>query len=458
MKHFAARPSKTTKTITVVSPKGYRSWLKNQKSTVRAWADAQSFSGQQGEIAYVYGSDKKVRGVLAGVETDGTPFPYAHLPAALSSGRWAFDGSLADDGADNASLGWALGTYVFDRYKKSKTKYASLVWPEAANQAEVERVATSISLARDLVNTPAGDLGPTALAEAAQALADEMGAKFSVIVGDDLLEQNYPAVHAVGRACTDAPRLIDIVWGDEDAPKVTLVGKGVCFDTGGLDIKPSSGMLTMKKDMGGAAMVLAIARAVMDAKLNVRLRVLVPAVENSVAGNAFHPQDVLQTRKGLTVEVGNTDAEGRLILCDALAEADSETPAMIIDFATLTGAARVALGTDVPALFCNDDELAAELLDASNTTGDLLWRMPLHQPYKRSLESPIADLNNVGGSRYGGAITAALFLESFVSSSTKWAHIDLMAYNTDTRPGRPQGGEAMGVRATYAMLKARYGA
>ncbi len=458
MNHFAPRPTKSTKTITVVSPKGFRSWLRSQKSTVKAWVSAQDFSGRQGEIAKIYSGDKKVKAVVVGVEPDGSPFPYAHLPAALGSGRWAFDKSLEDEAANDAALGWALGTYVFDRYKKSSAKFGTLVWPEAADQAKVERLAASTAYARDLVTTPAGDLGPTALADSAKALAKEFGAKCTVIVGDKLLAENYPAVHAVGRACTDAPRLIDIVWGDAAAPKVTLVGKGVCFDTGGLDIKPSSGMLLMKKDMGGAAMVLAIARAVMDAKLNVRLRVLVPAVENSVAGNAFHPQDVLQTRKGLTVEVGNTDAEGRLILCDALAEADSEKPDLILDFATLTGAARVALGTDVPALFSNDDELANELVAAGQRTGDLLWRMPLHQPYKRSLDSSIADINNVGGSRYGGAITAALFLESFVSSSTAWAHVDLMAYNLENRPGRPIGGEAMGVRAAYAMLEARYGA
>ncbi len=458
MDHFAPRATKTTKTISVVNPGGYRRWLKSQKANVKAWLDAQGFSGRQGEVGWIYGSDKKVRAAVVGVEPDGSPFAYAFLPAQLGSGRWVFDKTLEDAAANDAALGWALGTYVFDRYKKSSAKFGSLVWPEAADQAKVERLYTSTKLARDLVNTPAGDLGPTALAEAAKALAKEMGAKCKVTVGDALLKDNYPAVHAVGRACTDAPRLIDIVWGDAASPKVTIVGKGVCFDTGGLDIKPSSGMLLMKKDMGGAAMALALGRAVMDAKLDVRLRVLVPAVENSVAGNAFHPQDILSTRKGLTVEVGNTDAEGRLILCDALAEADSEDPELIIDFATLTGAARVALGTDVPALFSNDDDLANELIAAGQRTGDLLWRMPLHQPYRRSLESPIADINNVGGSRYGGAITAALFLEAFVSKSTKWAHVDLMAYNLENRPGRPVGGEAMGVRAAYAMLEARYGA
>tara|TARA_B100001123_G_C15074181_1_gene932868 strand:- start:149 stop:1006 length:858 start_codon:yes stop_codon:yes gene_type:complete len=282
-------------------------------------------------------------------------------------------------------------------------------------------------------------------------------AHVSIIAGKDLLKKNYPSVHAVGRAAIQEPRLIDIAWGNVSAPKVTLIGKGVCFDSGGLDIKPASGMLKMKKDMGGAAQVLGLAHMIMDSALAVRLRVLVPAVENAISGNAFHPLDVLDTRKGLTVEVGNTDAEGRLILSDALAEAAREKPEMIIDFATLTGAARVALGTDLPALFCNDEQLAAALLSQGSHTADPFWRMPLWEGYKTHLSSNVADLSSTGSVPFGGAITAALFLEHFVEPDIPWAHIDLMAFNNNTRPGRPEGGEAQGIRAVYAMLKKRYG-
>jgi leucyl aminopeptidase len=321
----------------------------------------------------------------------------------------------------------------------------------------VKRMAAGVCLTRDLINTPAQDLGPEELAEAAKAMARPHKAKVKVIVGKGLLSENYPSVHAVGRAAAQEPRLIDITWGKGGHPRVTLVGKGVCFDSGGLDIKPAGGMLNMKKDMGGAAQVLGLAHMIMDAKLPVRLRVLVPAVENAISSNAFHPKDILQTRKGLTVEVGNTDAEGRLILSDALTEAASDKPAMIIDFATLTGAARVALGSDVPALFCNDDVLADAMLSHGMDANDPLWRMPLWQGYKHFLSSPIADISSTGSAPNGGAITAALFLEHFVEPDVPWAHIDLMAFNNSSRPGRPEGGEAQGIRGIYAMLKSRYG-
>jgi len=305
---------------------------------------------------------------------------------------------------------------------------------------------------RDLINTPAGDLGPAELATAARKLAKAHGGRLSVIAGDALLKRNYPAIHAVGRASAKAPRLIDLRWGRR-GPKVTLVGKGVCFDSGGLDLKSAAGMKLMKKDMGGAAHVLGLASMVMAAGLPLRLRVLVPAVENSVSGDAFRPLDVLETRKGLTVEVGNTDAEGRLVLCDALAESSREKPDLLIDFATLTGAARVALGTGLPALFCNDEALAGTLLGHGLARHDPLWRLPLHRPYRASLDSPVADLNNISDGPYGGAITAALFLEAFVGDGVPWAHVDLMAWNTGASPGRPQGGEAMGLRAVYGAIE-----
>jgi leucyl aminopeptidase len=315
----------------------------------------------------------------------------------------------------------------------------------------------AISMARDLITTPSSDMGPAELAGAAQDLAKTHKARIRVIVGDDLLKQNYPMVHAVGRASSRAPRLIDLSWGKESDPKVTLVGKGVCFDTGGLDLKPASGMLMMKKDMGGAATVMAVAAMVMSAKLPVRLRLLVPAVENSVSGNAFRPMDVVPTRKGITVEIGNTDAEGRLILCDALHEGASEKPTMMVDCATLTGAARVALGTDLPALFCNDDALADDLLDAGKSVTDPMWRLPLFAGYRRLLDSKVADINNAPGVAFGGAITAALYLKEFVPDDVPWAHFDMMAWNNSSRPGRPEGGEAQAARAIFAAIEKRVG-
>ncbi|MGH6959389.1 MAG: leucyl aminopeptidase family protein, partial [Dongiaceae bacterium] len=318
----------------------------------------------------------------------------------------------------------------------------------------VERTARAVFLVRDLVNTPAEDMGPAELAAAAEGVARAAGARLKVVVGDALLKANYPMVHAVGRASARAPRLIDLRWGDR-GPRIALVGKGVCFDSGGLDLKPSSNMLLMKKDMGGAAHVLALAQMIMATGLPVRLRVLVPAVENSVSGNAFRPLDVLRSRKGLTVEVGNTDAEGRLILADALAEACTEKPDLLVDCATLTGAARVALGTDLPALFANDDATAEALLRHGQAEDDPLWRLPLHRPYRKQLDSKVADINNVSAGAYGGAITAALFLAEFVEPAVPWVHIDMMAWNVSARPGRPEGGEAVALRALYALIAER---
>ncbi|MBF0248318.1 MAG: leucyl aminopeptidase family protein, partial [Alphaproteobacteria bacterium] len=313
-------------------------------------------------------------------------------------------------------------------------------------------------LVRDLINTPASDLGPAELAVAIKELAGASGAQFREVVGVDLIREDFPAVYAVGRGAEDAraPRLVDFTWGRDDAPRVTLVGKGVTFDSGGLDIKPASAMKLMKKDMGGAAHALGVASMVMAANLDVRLRVIVAAVENSVSGSAMRPLDVVATRKGVSVEIGHTDAEGRVILSDALALASEDQPDVIIDFATLTGAARVALGTDLPALFCNDDALAAALLAAGARTADPLWRMPLWKGYKPQIKSSVADIKNDTDSPYGGAITAALFLEEFVTPGTAWAHIDLMAWNTASQPGRPEGGEAMTLRAVFAMLAERF--
>ncbi|HRQ82059.1 MAG TPA: leucyl aminopeptidase family protein, partial [Azospirillaceae bacterium] len=381
------------------------------------------------------------------------PWSWGGLPTALPPFDYRLDPQPALP--DMAALGWALGSYRFTRYKPVDRPLARLAWPDGADRAAVERAYRAVALTRDMINTPAADMGPAELELTARAVATDHGATIETVVGHELAAC-FPAVHAVGRASPRAPRLIDLRWGDPEHPKVTLVGKGVCFDSGGLDIKPSSGMLNMKKDMGGAAHALALARMVMAAELPVRLRLLIPAVENVIDGSAFKPMDILKTRKGLTVEVGNTDAEGRLILCDALAAACEETPELLIDFATLTGAARVALGPDLPALFCNDDQLAADLTAAGERTHDPMWRLPLWKPYAKGLEGKISDLSSTGGSAFAGAIYAALFLERFVAKGVAWAHFDIYAWNQSRRPGRPEGGEAMTLRAVFDMLRARY--
>jgi leucyl aminopeptidase len=395
--------------------------------------------------------------VLAAPHDGEAVWSFAGLSTSLPEGTYRFDGLGERRPATDVALGWALGAYGFHAYRKAKRAPAKLVWPADADRGEVERLAQSVFLARDLINTPAEDMGPPQLAEAVRKVADAHGAKVTVVVGDELLRAGMRTIHAVGRASAREPRLIDLRWGDESAPKVTLVGKGVCFDTGGLDLKTHDGMLEMKKDMGGGAVTLGLANALMGARAPIRLRVLIPAVENSVAGNAMRPRDIVRTRSGKTVEIGNTDAEGRLILCDALFEADTEHPDLLIDCATLTGAARVALGPDLVALFCDDDAVASGLLEAGKATGDPLWRMPLWHPYRERIEGKISDLNNVAHGPHAGAIIAALYLAEFVSPSTKWAHLDMFATNLKARPGRPEGGEATGLRALYAFIRRRYG-
>ncbi len=451
-KYLAARANAQTQPIHLVTKDALKSWLKSQPVAVKRWIEASGFDAAAGRFTLLPDAKVGVGGVVAGIDRADMLWSCAGLPGALPFGRYRIEGELTADEATALSLGWCLGTYRFDRYKSFDQDFASLVWPKQADQKAVAAMAEGIFLTRDLINTPAEDMGPPELAAAAQQLAKTHKAKFKTVVGADLLKKNYPSIHAVGRAADKAPRLIDMTWGNK-GPRVTLVGKGVCFDSGGLDLKPSGGMKLMKKDMGGSAQVLGLAAMIMASKLPLRLRVLIPAVENAVSGNAFRPLDVLDTRKGLTVEVGNTDAEGRLVLSDALTEACSEEPDLLIDFATLTGAARVALGTDLPAMFCNDDAVAAKLLDQAEAAGDPVWRMPLHQPYKRQLESKVADLCNISNGPYAGAITAALFLEHFVEKDTPWVHFDVMAWNLGSRPGRPEGGEAMGIRATFGMIQ-----
>ncbi|MCP5366691.1 MAG: leucyl aminopeptidase family protein [Hyphomicrobiales bacterium] len=439
----------------IVRAGAWADWLASAPQ--RAWIEQGGTSGKAGTCVLLPGPDGGLAGAVAVVPDTDVVWDWAGLPTALPERTVAIVTDLDAASATRAALGWTLGTYRYDRFKKSDARFATLVWPAAADRGRVARTEAATRLVRDLINTPAGDMGPPELEAAARDLADRFGAEIHVTVGDDLLAANYPAIHAVGRAAAKAPRLIDLRWGDPAAPRLTLVGKGVCFDTGGLDIKPAAGMKLMKKDMGGAAHVLGLASMVMDAGLPVRLRVLVPAVENAIAGNALYPLDVIRTRHGQTVEIGHTDAEGRVILSDALAEASSEKPELIIDVATLTGAARVALGTELPALFCNDDDVAQALLDGGRAEADNLWRMPLWQDYRPLVEGKTADLTNSPEGGFGGAITAALFLESFVAKGLPWIHIDVMAWNTRSRPGRPEGGEAMGLRALYALVSGKFG-
>jgi leucyl aminopeptidase len=454
--HLAEDAAASSIPITPLNASRFKSWQAEQPADLAGWVAANEFVAGEGAVLALPAADGGIARVLFGVD-DADPWCWASLPAKLANGAYHIDAPLDRQAADWAAMAWELACYQFIRYRERRGKpWPILVWPAAADRDHVTRTVQAVTLVRDLVNTPANDMGPEELAIAAASLADRHGAGCRLIVGDALVQEGFPAVHAVGRASSRAPRLIDLCWGDEAAPRVTLVGKGVCFDSGGLDIKTAANMKLMKKDMGGAAHVLGLASMIMHAGLPVRLRVLVPAVENALAGNAFRPLDVLATRKGLTVEVGNTDAEGRLILADALAEADRESPDLLIDIATLTGAARTALGPDLPALFSDDEPLAAQLLAAAEAVNDPLWRLPLWKPYRRFLDSQIADLASASDSPYAGAISAALFLREFVSPATPWVHLDILAWNPTARPGRPEGGEAMGLRALYQVISRRY--
>jgi leucyl aminopeptidase len=425
----------------------------------RRWLASTGFSGAADTHALLPDAAGRVQAVWAGVHDVRHPFVLAALPRALPPGRYKIgaEGLAADDEA--AALSWELGSYVFDLYKPAKRAAAELSIAPSASAARGLLVAAAVCATRDLVNTPAEHMGPAELAEAARLVAAAHGAKFKQTVGDALLKAGFPAVHAVGRAAAAgrAPRLIEFTWGQPKHPKLTLVGKGVCFDSGGLDIKGADGMRLMKKDMGGAANVLGLAALVMALQLPVRLQVLIPAVENAIAGNAYRPGDVIKTRAGLHIEIGNTDAEGRVILCDALAYGAEGNPALMIDMATLTGAARVALGAQLPALFCRDMTLARELVDRGLALNDPLWHMPLWAGYHGLIESDIADIVNTGRGPLAGAINAANFLADFVPAATEWLHIDLFAWNDGARPGRPVGGEAQTIRTLLAYLEERFG-
>jgi leucyl aminopeptidase len=422
-----------------------------------AFAEAAGFSPVAGRHAFLPGRDGALAGVLFAQEEAGTrndPFLAGKLAGILPPGNYRFANAPRD--ARLAALGFALGAYRFTRYGKSAST-ERLEPPDGTDVADLSRIVEAVYLARDLINTPANDMGPGELAAAAGALASRHGAAVRLTVGDELLAGNFPLIHAVGRAAAQAPRLIDLSWGDPNAPKVTLVGKGVCFDSGGLDIKPESAMLLMKKDMGGAASMLALAHMIMDSGLKVRLRVLIPAVENAISGSAFRPLDVYRSRKGLQVEVGNTDAEGRLILADALALADEEAPELMIDMGTLTGAARVALGPDLPPFYTDDESLAVDVARHAAHEHDPLWRLPLWRPYDRMLDSKVADLNNIATGGFAGSIICALFLSRFVTAAKAWLHVDIYGWTPSAKPGRPEGGECQAARALYTLLTERYG-
>ena len=460
---FEDRDTAAARPLWLVAEGDLDGWLATQDEPTRAWLKALRFRAERHQVTCIAHVDGTPRGAVLGLgplrSLDALE-PW-HLAAAvdrLPGGSWFIETALGAGAATAAALGWALGSYRFERYR-SKPKgaaSATLVPPQLADMAHVRRMAAAIAMARDLINMPAADLSPERLAQEALELAARNGGVGRAIVGDALRE-GYPAIYAVGQAAASAPRLIDFTWGDPAAPKVTLVGKGVCFDSGGLDIKPPAGMLLMKKDMGGAACVLALARVVMESALPVRLRVLIPAVENAIAGNAYRPGDVLRTRKGISVEVGNTDAEGRLVLADALALADAEHPDLLVDLATLTGAARVALGPELPAVFGTREETVDALVRHGRRLADPLWPMPLWPGYEDEIASKIADLNNVSSSAFAGAIIGGLFLGRFVAAERDWLHVDLFGWNPKDRPGRPVGAEPQAVRALYALLVERYG-
>jgi len=431
-------------------------WRATLNARQRAAVDAGRFAAKPGEMVILPGDDADDWSVAVGMPAKPTPWDLAGAAQKLPAGTYR----LAQPTQADAALGWLLAHYRYTRYLSSPEPMAErvLLTADVAHVDATVALAEAVALVRDLVNTPAADMGPAQLAAAIEEEARGHGARIAIHHGD-ALEHDFPCVAAVGRAAAKGrePRLVEVEWGDENHPRIAIIGKGVCFDTGGLDIKPSSAMLLMKKDMGGAAHALALARLVMRSALPVRLHLLIPIVENSVAGDAFRPGDVLRSRKGISVEIGNTDAEGRLILADALALACERKPELMLDFATLTGAARVALGPELPALFTNDDALAEDLVAAGSAVADPLWRLPLWQPYADMLKSEIADVNNAGEGGMAGSITAALFLQKFVEADIAWAHFDTFAWMPSSRPGRPKGGDALGLRASWQMLRQRFG-
>ena len=455
MSYFSHRAARTV-SITLLAPSQYKAWLAKQPPHVKQWAKSNHFAARPETVMIVPDTSGALACVL--LVSDAAPhiWSLAALPAMLPPGSYSIEGKYSTAQLADMALGFALAQYQFDRYRKVERKDLTLVLPKSVDLAAIERRASAIILVRDLINTAPQDMRPTELAAAAQRIAKAHGASFEQVVGDALLKKNFPAIHAVGRAGPDAPRFIRLRWGNPKHKRVALVGKGVTFDTGGLDLKPLAAMRLMKKDMGGAALVLGLAQLIMQEKLPIHLDVLIPAVENSIDGHAFRPSDVVATRKGLTIEIGSTDAEGRVILADALAEADAAKPDLLIDVATLTGAARTALGTELPALYAKRNATARGLVDAGMAVRDPLWHMPLWQGYAKYVNSNVADIANSPNYAFAGSITAALFLERFVSPDMDWVHIDSYAWNAEAQPGRPIGGEALCLRAIMAYLQKRY--
>ncbi|PZP87064.1 MAG: leucyl aminopeptidase [Azospirillum brasilense] len=455
MTYFTQRAAASTPIIPLNASQ-FPNWLKAQPAAVKQWFKTNQYTHRVDSLVVVPDGKGGIACAMVGVDAAPHIWSIAFLPALLPAGTYRIEGEFTTAQLADMALGFALGQYQFGTYKKLERKAITLVLPKSAKPDAVERRVAAYTLVRDLINTAPADMGPEQLAKAAQAVAKAHGATFEQIVGDALLKKNYPAIHAVGRAAPQAPRLIRLQWGNPKHKRVALVGKGVTFDTGGLDLKPLAAMRLMKKDMGGAALVLGLAQLIMQEKLPVYLDVLIPAVENSIDGNAFRPSDIVPTRKGLSIEIGSTDAEGRVILADALAEADAGKPDLMIDVATLTGAARTALGTELPALYSNRDAVAQAIQQTGMRLRDPLWHMPLWQGYAKYVNSPVADIANSPNYGFAGSVTAALFLERFVSPGTEWVHIDSYAWNAEAQPGRPVGGEALCLRALYAYLTERY--
>ncbi len=451
---FIYEKSEQTTPIRLVTENNVAEVSASLSEFARNWLSTNQFRGRAGEFCIIPGADGSPERVMAGFDRHDMLWAVADLPSQLPAGEYVLEANLTEDDLVEVSIGWGLGQYRFDQFRQHNNAEAPALYV-AFDQVRIHSIVDSIALVRNLINTPANHMMPQDLELVMKHMADRYGADLNVVKGADLLTENFPAIHAVGRASAHAPRLLELNWGDEDDPLVTLVGKGVCFDTGGLDMKSSAGMRIMKKDMGGAAHVLGLANMVMQMDLPISLQVLIPAVDNAISGDSYRPGDVLNTRLGKTVEVDNTDAEGRLVLCDALAYAGEFDPDVILDFATLTGAARVALGTEVPVFFCNNRSLMQKLQVASTTSNELVWNLPLHKPYFEKLKSNVADMMN-SGDAYGGAITAALFLDQFVSEDIPWAHFDVMAWNLRSRPGRPIGGEAMGLLAVLEYLEENF--
>jgi leucyl aminopeptidase len=454
---FLADKDAPSTPIHAIRTSDWAQWVESRPEALKRLAAAHDFQAQNARILVVPATDGSIERVLFGVGDKSNALIMGALAQHLPAGDYRIAAAPREFSATMVAIAWGLGAYAFDRYKTRKRPAPRLAPPEGADMSEAARIVSASWLARNLVNTPTNDMGPEALHAEAERIAAANGAQFKAIVGDALLSQNYPLIHAVGRAAAQAPRLLHLSWGDPAAPRLAIVGKGVTFDTGGLDIKPSANMRLMKKDMGGAAHALALAQIAMDAKLKARVDVFLPVVENAVSGDAFRPGDVIKSRKGLSVEIDNTDAEGRLILADALTRACEDNPALVLDYATLTGAARTALGPDIPPFFANDETLAAELADAAVESADPIWRLPLWDAYDGDMDTPIADLKNTGDGAFAGAIFGALFLRRFVTAPA-WAHFDVFAWAPKEKPARPQGGEAQALRTSWRVLKARFGA